>query len=345
MTTQPALLRHSINWQDVEMFDVTQIKKVSVVIPVYNEQESLPELIRRTDAACALLHRDYEILLVDDGSSDNSARMLCDAAEMPGSHVVAVLLNRNYGQHSAIMAGFSHVTGDLIITLDADLQNPPEEIPRLVEKADEGYDVVGTVRQNRQDTLFRKTASKMINRLIQRTTGKAMGDYGCMLRAYRRHIVDAMLNCHERSTFIPILANTFARRAIEIPVHHAEREFGDSKYSFMRLINLMYDLVTCLTTTPLRLLSVVGSVIALLGFGFSVLLVALRLIFGPQWAAEGVFMLFAVLFMFIGAQFVGMGLLGEYIGRIYNDVRARPRYFIQRVIRQPETAAEEENQQ
>lgn len=327
------------------MFDVTQINKVSVVIPVYNEQESLPELIRRTDAACALLHRDYEILLVDDGSSDNSARMLCDAAEKPGSHVVAVLLNRNYGQHSAIMAGFSHATGDLIITLDADLQNPPEEIPRLVEKADEGYDVVGTVRQNRQDTLFRKTASKMINRLIQRTTGKAMGDYGCMLRAYRRHIVDAMLNCHERSTFIPILANTFARRAIEIPVHHAEREFGDSKYSFMRLINLMYDLVTCLTTTPLRLLSVVGSVIALLGFGFSVLLVLLRLMFGPQWAAEGVFMLFAVLFMFIGAQFVGMGLLGEYIGRIYNDVRARPRYFIQRVIRQPETAAEEENQQ
>lgn len=191
-------------------------------------------------------------------------------------------------------------------------------------KADEGYDVVGTVRQNRQDSIFRKTASKMINRLIQRTTGKAMGDYGCMLRAYRRHIIDAMLNCHERSTFIPIPANTFARRAVEIPVMHAEREFGDSKYSFMRLINLMYDTVTCLTTTPLRLLSIFGSVIALLGFAFGLLLVVLRLAFGPQWAAEGVFMLFAVLFMFIGAQFVGMGLLGEYIGRIYNDVRARP---------------------
>jgi Glycosyltransferases involved in cell wall biogenesis len=326
------------------MFEAEQIKKTSVVIPVYNEQDSLPELIRRTEAACAQLNCDYEILLVDDGSSDESARMLCEAADKPGSHVVAVLLNRNYGQHSAIMAGFSHVTGDLIITLDADLQNPPEEIPRLVAKAEEGYDVVGTVRQNRQDTLFRKMASKTINRLIQRTTGKAMGDYGCMLRAYRRHIVDAMLNCHERSTFIPILANTFARRAVEIPVHHAEREFGDSKYSFMRLINLMYDLVTCLTTTPLRLLSVVGSVVALLGFGFSVLLVAMRLIYGPQWAAEGVFMLFAVLFMFIGAQFIGMGLLGEYIGRIYNDVRARPRYFIQRVVRHQSQATEEENQ-
>lgn len=308
------------------------INKVSVVIPVYNEQESLPELLRRTDAACAQLPMDYEILLVDDGSSDNSAAMLTTAAEEEGSHIVAVLLNRNYGQHSAIMAGFSHVSGDLIITLDADLQNPPEEIPRLVATAQEGYDVVGTVRQNRQDSWFRKKASRLINHLIQRTTGKAMGDYGCMLRAYRRHIIDAMLHCHERSTFIPILANTFARRAIEIPVLHAEREFGDSKYSLMRLINLMYDLVTCLTTTPLRMLSVVGSMIALTGFAFSLLLIGLRLFLGPQWAADGVFMLFAVLFIFIGAQFVGMGLLGEYIGRIYNDVRARPRYFIQRVI-------------
>ncbi|TNV21715.1 undecaprenyl-phosphate 4-deoxy-4-formamido-L-arabinose transferase [Buttiauxella sp. B2] len=325
------------------MTKIEPIHKVSVVIPVYNEQESLPELIKRTTAACETLGKDYEILLVDDGSSDNSAEMLNDAARAPGSHIVAVLLNRNYGQHNAIMAGFSHVTGDLIVTLDADLQNPPEEIPRLVAKADEGYDVVGTVRQNRQDTWFRKRASRLINRLIQSTTGKAMGDYGCMLRAYRRHIIDAMLNCHERSTFIPILANTFARKATEIPVHHAEREFGDSKYSFMRLINLMYDLVTCLTTTPLRMLSVFGSVIALAGFALSVLLVVLRLAFGPQWAAEGVFMLFAVLFMFIGAQFVGMGLLGEYIGRIYTDVRARPRYFIQRVVSRDTVSTSQEN--
>ncbi|WP_058910453.1 undecaprenyl-phosphate 4-deoxy-4-formamido-L-arabinose transferase [Entomohabitans teleogrylli] len=324
------------------MFSMPPIKKISVVIPVFNEQESLPELVRRTTAACELLNRDYEILLVDDGSSDDSARLMSEAAMAPGSHVVAVMLNRNYGQHSAIMAGFSHVSGDLIVTLDADLQNPPEEIPRLVEKADEGYDVVGTVRQNRQDSGFRKLASRMINRLIQRTTGKEMGDYGCMLRAYRRHIVDAMLHCHERSTFIPILANTFARKAVEIPVHHAEREYGDSKYSFMRLINLMYDLVTCLTTTPLRMLSVVGSVIALMGFMLSVVLVVLRLAFGPQWAAEGVFMLFAVLFMFIGAQFVAMGLLGEYIGRIYNDVRARPRYFIQQIVRQENALSQEE---
>ncbi|MBJ3816931.1 undecaprenyl-phosphate 4-deoxy-4-formamido-L-arabinose transferase [Shimwellia pseudoproteus] len=326
------------------MFIAPPIHKISVVIPVFNEQESLPALMRRTEAACQQTGKDYEILLVDDGSADDSASQITLAAEAEGSHIVAVLLNRNYGQHSAIMAGFSNVTGDLIITLDADLQNPPEEIPNLVAAAEQGFDVVGSVRQQRQDSYFRKVASRMINRLIQRTTGKAMGDYGCMLRAYRRHIVEAMLNCHERSTFIPILANTFARRATEIPVSHAEREFGDSKYSVMRLINLMYDLITCLTTTPLRLLSVLGSVIALCGFGFAILLVILRFAFGPQWAADGVFMLFAVLFMFTGAQFVGMGLLGEYIGRIYNDVRARPRYFIQRVIRQDGENKEKVNQ-
>lgn len=326
------------------MLRVEPISKVSVVIPVYNEQESLPALLERTIAACEQLSQPYEIVMVDDGSSDQSAEMLTAAAEKPGSCVVAVLLNRNYGQHSAIMAGFNQVSGDLVITLDADLQNPPEEIPRLVSVAEEGYDVVGTVREKRQDSWFRKSASKVINMMIQRATGKAMGDYGCMLRAYRRPIVEAMLDCHERSTFIPILANTFARRTTEINVKHAEREFGDSKYSLLKLINLMYDLITCLTTTPLRLLSVVGSVIAASGFILALLLISLRLIFGSSWAADGVFTLFAVLFTFIGAQFVGMGLLGEYIGRIYNDVRARPRYFIQKVVSAEQTEKSQEKE-
>ncbi|PQQ37507.1 undecaprenyl-phosphate 4-deoxy-4-formamido-L-arabinose transferase [Photorhabdus luminescens] len=326
-----------------------KIKKVSVVIPIYNEEESLPLLLERTLAACKQLTQEYELILVDDGSSDKSAEILIQAAEQSENHIIAILLNRNYGQHSAIMAGFNQVNGDLVITLDADLQNPPEEIPRLVKTAEQGYDVVGTRRANRQDSLFRKTASKIINAMITKATGRSMGDYGCMLRAYRRHIVEAMLQCHERSTFIPILANTFARKTIEIDVAHAEREFGDSKYSFMKLINLMYDLLTCLTTAPLRLLSVVGSVIAVSGFLLAVLLMVLRLIFGAIWAAEGVFTLFALLFIFIGAQFVAMGLLGEYIGRIYNDVRARPRYFIQKVVgdkkdqRQPGRVLNESN--
>lgn len=314
------------------------INSVSVVIPVYNEQQSLPELLRRTEAACALLAAPYEIVLVDDGSRDDSAALLEQAAERAGSHVVAVILNRNYGQHAAIMAGFEQSTGDLVITLDADLQNPPEEIPRLVAQARLGYDVVATVRGNRQDSALRRWPSRLINKAVQRSTGVAMHDYGCMLRAYRRTVVDAMLACRERSTFIPILANSFARHTTEILVEHAEREHGDSKYSAMHLINLMFDLVTCMTTAPLRLLSIVGFGMAALGMAFAVLLLVLRLIFGAHWAGDGNFVLFAVLFVFTGGQFIGMGLLGEYLGRMYSDVRARPRFFIEKVLRNPPAA-------
>lgn len=309
------------------------IDRVSVVIPVYNEEASLPELLHRTDAACRQLGRDYEIVLIDDGSRDRSAELLQEAAEAPDSHVLAIILNRNYGQHAAIMAGFEHCRGDLVITLDADLQNPPEEIPRLVAQAALGYDVVGTVRENRQDSALRRYPSRLINLAVQRSTGVAMSDYGCMLRAYRRSIVEAMLACRERSTFIPILANSFARHTSEILVGHAEREHGESKYDFLRLINLMFDLVTCMTTSPLRLLSLVGGGMAVAGFAFGLLLLMLRLLFGAAWAGDGVFVLFAVLFMFTGVQLVGMGLLGEYLGRVYNDVRARPRFFIERVMR------------
>lgn len=323
----------------------TDIKLVSVVIPVYNEEASLPVLLSRVTAACDQLSQDYEVILIDDGSHDGSTELISEAAAREGSKLVGVLLNRNYGQHAAIMAGFETAKGDLVITLDADLQNPPEEIPRLVEAAMQGYDVVGTMRRNRQDSWFRKTASKLINKSVQKATGVHMSDYGCMLRAYRRHIIDAMLCCQERSTFIPILANSFARRTIELEVGHAERAHGESKYGLMHLINLMYDLVTCMTTTPLRLLSIVGSVVAGIGFTFSILLLLMRLILGADWAADGVFTLFAILFTFVGVQLLGMGLLGEYIGRMYTDVRARPRYFIHRIVRTATTPSQQEAEQ
>ena len=174
----------------------------------------------------------------------------------------------------------------------------------------------------------------MVNKAVQRATGIQMHDYGCMLRAYRRNIVDAMLTCHERSTFIPVLANSFARNTTEIEVRHEERLSGPSKYGLWKLIKLQFDLLTSMTTFPLRLLSVLGGIISAVGIGFGLFLLVMRLILGPEWAAEGVFTLFAILFIFIGAQFVGMGLLGEYIGRIYHDVRARPRFFVQQVVDQ-----------
>jgi len=215
--------------------------------------------------------------------------------------------------------------------LDADLQNPPEEIPRLVDAMDKGYDVVGSVRTNLQDTLFRRAASAVINRGVQKSTGVMMHDYGCMLRAYRRHVVEAMLMCKEHSTFIPILANSFARITTEIPVKHEARKQGQSKYSLMKLVMLHFDLLTSMTTFPLRLLSIVGGMISSAGIGFGLFLLLMRIYYGAEWAAEGVFTLFAILFIFVGAQFIAMGLLGEYIGRVYHDVRARPRYFVQRV--------------
>lgn len=305
---------------------------VSVVIPVFNEAENLPELLRRCLRTCNRLERPFELVLVDDGSSDGSRKLIQVAAEEFPGEVIGVLLNRNYGQHAAIMAGFEAAKGDVVVTLDADLQNPPEEIVPLVKKAEAGFDVVGTVRVPRRDSFFRRIASMMINKVVQKSTGIKMHDYGCMLRAYSRPIVDAMRQCHERSTFIPVLANTFARRTAEIEVRHQWRTKGESKYGLLKLVNLQFDLLTSMTTFPLRLLSVLGGIISALGVGFGVFLLAMRVIYGPEWAAGGVFTLFAVLFVFIGAQFLGMGLLGEYIGRIYSDVRARPRYFVEAVV-------------
>jgi undecaprenyl-phosphate 4-deoxy-4-formamido-L-arabinose transferase len=309
-----------------------QQSTISIVIPVFNEEENLEELLERCLNTCKKMERDFEIILVDDGSSDESRNMITKAAEQNPGRIVGLLLNRNYGQHSAIMAGFAETRGDVVITLDADLQNPPEEIQKLVKKTDEGFDVVGSVRIHRRDTLFRRWSSLMINKVVQISTGVDMHDYGCMLRAYHRRIVDAMLQCHERSTFIPVLANSFAGATSEVNVDHAERSAGDSKYGLWKLINLQFDLLTSMTTFPLRLLNLLGVIISALGVGFGIFLFAMRLIYGPDWAAAGVFTLFAILFIFIGAQFLGMGLLGEYIGRIYNDVRARPRYFVESVM-------------
>lgn len=309
-----------------------KVKFVSIVIPVYNEAACLKELIKRCLKAAKSTKKKFEIILVDDGSADESVDIMAQASKKNQDKVISVILNRNYGQHNAILAGFSRVRGDLIITIDADLQNPPEEIPKLVKQAEKGYDVVGSIRQNRQDTFFRRYASKIINYIVRKSTGVNMNDYGCMLRAYRREVVTAMLSCNERSTFIPVLGNSFARNACEIPVAHSERAAGESKYSVWKLINLQFNLLTCITTFPLRLLSLVGGVISLLGFALGLYIIIMRLIHGSGWAVEGVFTLFAIMFMISGFQLIGMGLLGEYIGRIYYDVRARPRYFIEQIL-------------
>jgi undecaprenyl-phosphate 4-deoxy-4-formamido-L-arabinose transferase len=295
---------------------------------VFNEQANLPELLRRCLETGTSLDTEFELILIDDGSSDESADIIRSAAERDSRHVVAILLNRNYGQHAAVMAGLARARGDVVITLDADLQNPPEEIPKLLEAIDKGHDVVGGVRRRRQDTAFRRMASRTMNRLMRRITGIQVSDYGCMLRAYRRDIVDAILQCRESSAYVPALANSFSANLAEVVVEHAERNAGESKYRVWSLINLYFDLMVSATTAPLRMLSIAGTGLALLGGAFGFLLLALRVIYGPTWAAQGVFTIFALLFILLGVQLLGMGLLGEYIGRISRDVQGRPRYIV-----------------
>jgi undecaprenyl-phosphate 4-deoxy-4-formamido-L-arabinose transferase len=307
--------------------------EISLVIPVYNEANSLNELVERCVRVCQSLQRKCEIILVDDGSRDGSRDMLAELAMQYPAYVVVVLLNRNYGQHPAVLAGLAEARGQIVVTLDADLQNPPEEIPKLIEKMDAGCDVVGSVRIDRQDSWLRRMPSRLINAIVRKSTGVMMSDYGCMLRAYRRNIVDTILQCPERSTFIPVLANSFASKTDEVPVRHAARKNDASKYSVWKLINLQFDLITSMTAFPLRLLSIAGGALALLGFAFGLLLVVMRIVHGPEWAAEGVLTVFAGLFVFTGFQFFALGLLGEYLGRTYDDVRARPRFVVQSVIR------------
>lgn len=311
---------------------MTRFERVSMVVPVYNEEITLSELIERCLRVGTAFGCPYELILVDDGSTDASVRVITEQARRHAGTIVGVFLNRNYGQHAAVMAGFAHARGDVVVTLDADLQNPPEEIPVLLREIEQGRDAVGGIRRKRQDTALRRGASRVMNRIMQRLTGVLVTDYGCMLRAYRRPVIDQVLKCEERSTYIPALANSFAASIGEVEVDHAERGAGTSRYSVWTLINLYFDLLISTTTTPLRLLSVTGTLLALAGIAFGVLLLALRLYYGPEWAVQGVFTIFAILFVFLGVQLLGMGLLGEYIGRISRDVRARPRYVIRELI-------------
>jgi undecaprenyl-phosphate 4-deoxy-4-formamido-L-arabinose transferase len=218
------------------------------------------------------------------------------------------------------------------VTLDADLQNPPEEIGKLVARIDEGFDVVGSVRVKRQDSMFRRLASRLVNKATAMTTGVQLSDYGCMLRAYRREVVQALCSSHEISTFIPVLADMFAGRVTEVEVAHAERARGESKYSLWKLVKLQFDLMTSFSVWPLRFAMLLGLIMAAGAMSAALVLLGGRLLYGQQWAVSGVFTLFAVLFFFIGVLFFSVGLLGEYIGRIYMQVRQRPRFIIRSVI-------------
>jgi undecaprenyl-phosphate 4-deoxy-4-formamido-L-arabinose transferase len=303
---------------------------LSVVIPVFDEEANISALHQRVRGALEAIGRTWEVVFVDDGSHDRSLEML-EALAALDPHVVVVELVHNFGQHAAILAGFEQVRGEIVVTLDADLQNPPEEIGKLVAVIEEGHDVAGGVRVDRHDSFARKLPSRIVNKIISGSTGMELKDYGCMLRAYRRGIVENISRYGESATFVPALANLFAHSVKEVPVGHAVRAAGKSKYNIRRLFHLAFDLITGFSLYPIRMVTLLGGLVAVLGMGFGLFLFVRRLIVGPE--AQGLFTLFAILFVFVGLQILALGLIGQYIGRIYFEVRRRPRFVVRRIHR------------
>ncbi|MEI7668645.1 MAG: glycosyltransferase [Pseudomonadota bacterium] len=302
---------------------------LSVVIPVYNESANLDTLFARLLPVLDNINKEYEVILTNDGSKDNSQEILQRHYSARPDVIKVIQFARNYGQHPAIMAGFENAKGDVIVTMDADLQNPPEEIPKLLALIDAGHDVVGGYRGNRLDSPYRKFISKMSNVVRAKITKIEMRDQGCMLRAYRRDIIDLILASNESTPFITALAQYFANNPAEVEVAHEERNAGVSNYNLYKLIRYNFDLVTGFSLVPLQLFTIFGLILSALS-GFLVVILALRRIFiGPE--SEGLFTLFGILFLLVGVTITGLGIIGEYVGRIYLEVRERPRYVIRSI--------------
>ncbi len=308
---------------------------LSVVIPVYNEEPGLQALFDRLYPALDKLGVAYEVLFVNDGSRDRSPAMLKDQFLRRPEVTRVILFNANYGQHMAIVAGFEHCRGQRIVTLDADLQNPPEEIGKLLSAMDAGHDYVGGVRRTREDSWWRHIASKAMNRVRQRITRITMTDQGCMLRAYSSDIVRAVAASREVSTYIPALAYTYANDPTEVEVEHAERVAGESKYSLYKLIRLNFDLITGFSLVPLQMFSMFGMLVSV-GAVVTYLIVIVERLVLSGWR-EGMATLWdrdILAFFLIGMLLFGLGLVGEYVGRIYQQVRERPRFTIQALLEQ-----------
>ncbi len=312
---------------------MTEEKKVevSIVIPAYNEEESLHKLFDELWPVVENLGRSFEVIFINDGSRDATLSILRGFCEKRRA-VRVIDLGANFGQHMAIMAGFDHARGEKIVTLDADLQNPPEEIPKLLKEMDEGHDVVGTYRVGRRDPIFRRAASKCVNKITNRIAKLHIQDYGCMLRGYDRRIIDIINESRETTTFIPALAQKFAVNPIEIPVAHRERELGESKYGLFQLIRLNFDLMTSFSLVPLQLVTMAGMLLSALSFLFLLYMFVRRLLLGVGTWQSFIEQAFeAAQFIVSGITLFALGIIGEYIGRIYREVSRRPRYAVRKV--------------
>jgi len=315
---------------DIETTRQGRSVELSILIPVYNEEDVLALFFERLYPVLDALERSFEVLFVNDGSSDQSGEMLKQQFARRQEVTRVISLSANAGQHAALIAGFQRARGDFIITLDADLQNPPEEIPAVVAEMDKGFDYVGSIRASRHDRAWRHIASRMMNALREKITNIRMTDQGCMLRGYSRDIALEIAASNESRTFIPALAYLYAARPTEITVAHEERAAGQSKYSLFKLVQLNFDLITSFSSVPLQLISITGIVVSILSFLFVCYLAFRRLFYGPE--VEGVFTLFGITIFLMGLLLFSMGMLGEYIGRINGLVRRRKRFRVASVL-------------
>ena len=306
---------------------------ISIIIPIYNEEETLPILFDRLtktmDAYEKKHHKSYEIIFTNDGSQDRSALILKSFFELRPHQVRIIEFNGNFGQHMAILAAFERVRGSVIINLDADLQNPPEEIPKILSKYYEGFDYVGSIRDGRKDNIFRTYSSRLMNKIRGLITDIKLTDQGCMLRAYSREIVDEIARLHEASTFIPAMAYKLAGNPTEVLVKHDERVAGVSKYSLYKLIRVTFDLMTSFSLVPLQAFTFFGFIVAFLSGLLVLYMFARRLFLGPE--AEGVFTLFAILYFLAGVILIGIGIVGEYLGHTFQAASKRRGFRIRKI--------------
>jgi glycosyltransferase involved in cell wall biosynthesis len=310
---------------------------LSLIIPVYNEEENLPLLMDAICKALEPLRKDWEVIFVDDGSRDRSLNVLESLVEKDPEHVRVVVFRRNFGQTAAIEAGIDHARGETIVLLDADLQNDPADIPMLLAKLDEGYDLVSGWRKDRQDNkLTRTIPSNMANGLISWVTGVHLHDYGCTLKAYRREALEGFRLYGEMHRFIPVFAHSVGAKITELPVRHHARKFGKAKYGLERTIKVVLDLFTVkflldYSHKPMRLFG--GTGIMLIGGGGILLFYVIlrKIIEGISILGSPLFQL-GVMFFILGFQSILMGLIAELLARTYHESQRKPTYTIRKVL-------------
>ncbi len=297
---------------------------ISVIIPVFNEENDLMELYDQLCEALNGIHKGYEVIFIDDGSIDRSPGIL-NSIKQSDSNIIIISFIRNFGQHAAVMAGFKAARGQIVVTLDADLQNPPHEIPKLIREIEKGYDVASGRRIHRRDFFLRKLLSFMMNKIISGLTGVKLMDYGCMLRAYKKPLVELIVKYGEKSVYIPAFASWLSSNVLEVPVTHNSRKHGKSRYNFLKFLRQMFDLVTAYTLLPIQLISIVGVIFSVLGVLLAAYLMIYRFFLGTTSTLTT---FIAALLLFSGLIIFFMGIISEYLVRMYIESRKKPFYII-----------------